>query len=72
MLMELYMEDLILGINTTYMHFCFFELFPTSCIELIKADAYTGQVYQVYIGYLNTYSKKTEEAQTYKEQQKGH
>ncbi len=33
-LMEFYMEGLILGVNTTYMLFCFFKLFLVGCIGL--------------------------------------
>ncbi len=35
MLKGLYMEVLILGINTMYMLFCFCKLFPIGCIRLI-------------------------------------
>ncbi len=34
-LMGVYMEDIILGINTVYMLFCFFKLFLMGCIGLI-------------------------------------
>ncbi len=34
-LMGIYMEGLILGVNTMYMLFCFFKLFPIGRIELI-------------------------------------
>ncbi len=40
-LMEFYMEGLILGINTMYMFFCFFKLFPIGCIELKKQKSRT-------------------------------
>ncbi len=33
-LMGIYMEGLILGVNTMYMLFCFFKLFPIGCIGL--------------------------------------
>ncbi len=33
-LMGFYMEGLILGVNTMYMLFCFFKLFPLGCIGL--------------------------------------
>ncbi len=33
-LMGFYMEGLILGVNTMYMHFCFFKLFLVRCIGL--------------------------------------
>ncbi len=37
-LMGFYMEVLILGVNTTYMVFCFFKLFLIGCIGLTLED----------------------------------
>ncbi len=37
-LMGFYMEGLILDVNTMYMLFCFFKLFPIGCIGLILGN----------------------------------
>ncbi len=41
-LMGFYTEVLILGVNTMYMLFCFFKLFPIGCIGLKEQKPHTA------------------------------